>query len=74
MSELIVEYHCDRCGPHKIELPYRRGDEDVVRWMKDVVEVAISADHAKRICGALSCDIKIPHDKSAEWIGGPPVH
>lgn len=76
---ISVLYSCILCGLRDItvHVPARMDPdaEDVVRWMEDVVLVAIGNDHHLRSphCPTRRLqDLKIPIT-GAEWIGGPPI-
>lgn len=38
-GQLTIKYRCRGCGEHEVSVPYRRSDEDVVNWMRNVVEM-----------------------------------
>lgn len=75
MSTLTITYSCKRCGLKEatVEVRYRGSDEDVILWMKRVVEVALLDDHCKKSpeCQTPEVDVKIPIPEGTEWIGGP---
>lgn len=71
-----IRYSCAMCGLADVEvkLPYRASEQDVVAWMKGIVEPAVCADHAERSPGCQPEDlqnIKIPMPVGTQWVGGP---
>lgn len=71
-----ILYSCELCGLHKVEaqVRYRESSEDVIAWMKRVVEPALGTDHALRSphCHPEELqNVMIPMPPGTEWIGGP---
>lgn len=78
MSEkgINIAYSCSLCGLNRIEVEvrYRESTEDVVAWMKNIVEPALCADHNKRspFCNPDSLqNILIPTPPGTDFFGGP---
>jgi hypothetical protein len=75
---LSIEYSCPDCGLASVSavVRYRESTEDVVAFMKTVVEPGLSQDHAHRSphCRPEQLrDIKIPIPAAAQWLFGPPL-
>lgn len=73
---LELTYSCERCGilQRVVRVPYREARQDVIRWMKEVVEVALIQDHREHSPGCTPetlTDVKIPIPPGTEWVGGP---
>lgn len=71
-----ILYSCAACGlvDAEAKVRYRESSEDVVAWMKGVVEPGLAQDHATRspACRPESLqDVKIPVPPGTEWVGGP---
>lgn len=76
---LDVSYWCLTCGIVQAVVPvrYREAGEDVAAWMKDVVIVELSKDHAQRSpwCRTTTLSsIKIPMPAGTTFIGGQVSH
>lgn len=77
---LTVLYSCEGCGVVDVEVKVRlrRSDEDVIAWMKKVVEPALGAHHhfyQSPDCKAMYLtEVKIPMPPGTEFIGGPVQH
>jgi hypothetical protein len=73
-----IRYSCPRCGIRdaEVNVRLRESAEDVVAWMKSIVEPALAHDHHRR---SPRCrpdqlhDVKIPLPAGTTFIGGP-VH
>lgn len=77
-ATLSILYSCPLCRLRDatVEVRLRRPDEDVVAWMKEVVEPGLVRDHRSRSpsCTAPSArDVKIPLT-GRQYIGGPAEH
>lgn len=76
---LTVQYTCSMCGVRDRELlcRYRRNDEDVIEWMRQVVIEAVGDDHATI---SPECEVeeitsvKIPFQAGADGFGLPAKH
>lgn len=76
VPHLGILYSCAVCGLDNVEVGvrYRLPDEDVVEWMRQVVEPALSIDHLGRspYCNTDELkDVKIPVPAGTQRIGGP---
>lgn len=71
-----LRYKC-ACMPTEVALSvrYHTSDEDVVEWMRDVVQQEIGRDHANRspLCMRNAMEYaKIPVPENAPYVGGKP--
>lgn len=72
-----ILYSCPQCGLKncEVKVPYREASEDVVAWVKQVVEIVLASDHRERSPTCRTdklCEVKIPIT-GVGWIGGPPL-
>lgn len=76
---LSIRYTCGLCGLFDVEaqVRFRESSEDVVDWMKKVVEPGLVADHQKRspTCRPETLQqIKIPVPPGKDGFIGGPTH
>lgn len=77
MSEqMTILYSCPLCGIKDAEatVRFRESSEDVIAWMKQVVEPGLARAHssASPTCFPESLvDVKIPIPPGTEFVGGP---
>ena len=80
MSDMLgITYSCGRCGlkDAEVKVRYRESSEDVLVWMKQVVEPALLEDHFQHSPHCKTDhvdDVKIPIPEGSEFIGGPAMH
>lgn len=77
MTDIL--YTCRACSLYdiKINVRFRKSNEDIIHWMNHAVIPLISDDHHKRspICAVTTLtDIKIPLPHGIEMIGGIVKH
>lgn len=75
--DLEVRYTCPRCGLIDVcvGVRFREEAESVVKYVQEVVLLAIGQDHHHRSprCSAPTVDLKIPLPTGTEGIGMRPV-
>lgn len=75
---ITVKYSCPACGLHRrcVDVPARKGNEDVKHWMLKTMSESIGRDHAtvSPTCQSLTMsEVMIPIS-GVEHIGGPAVN
>lgn len=70
---ITCKFICKQCGADGVpfRVRARTSEEDLIRWMKEVVQVGMGEAHRRFAphCKALHADLLLPAPKNAEWIG-----
>lgn len=74
-----ILYSCQECGikDAEVQVRFRESEEDVLAWMKQVVEPALGADHFVHSpdCHPESLqNVKIPVPAGTQFLGGMICH
>lgn len=66
-----VKLRCLHCGEHNFSVRFRRPDEDIVTFLRGVIEPAMGIAHraASPDCPAETCDLMLPLNEAVEGIG-----
>jgi len=71
-----ILYSCSMCGlkDAEVRVRFRSTNENVIEWMKGIVEPSLGADHAARSpdCHPKELqNVKIPVPPGTQEVGGP---
>jgi len=79
MDTITCEYSCDLCGAEDVsfEVPIRQKNEDIFKWMRNVLNPAMISDHQQCSPGCrpeTMSRLMIPNPKGSPMVGRPVEH